>query len=152
MFSRKGKIFLALMVVGIFALMMALPGGMAQAAKKKVSLIIATATTGGTYYPIGVGMASLWSIKLADKYGIMVQSITSAGSGENINMLKGKEVELAILQGLFGKMAWKGIGIYKGKPNKELRTITMLWPNVEHFVIVQGCTPDITFQTRENDG
>jgi len=110
--------------------------GVSSAAKKKtISLVIATATTGGTYYPIGVGMASLWSIRLANKHGIMVGAITSAGSGENVNMLKGKEVDLAILQGLFGKMAWNGIGIYKGKPYKELRTISMLWPNVEHFVI-----------------
>lgn len=109
--------------------------GEAQAAKKKISLIIATATTGGTYYPMGVGMASLWSIRLAKKYGIMVQAITSAGSGENVNMLRGKEVDLAILQGLFGKSAWNGLGVYKGKKLKNLRTITMLWPNVEHFVI-----------------
>ncbi len=105
--------------------------------KKTISLIIATATTGGTYYPMGVGMASLWTIKLVKKYGIQVQAITSAGSGENVNMLRGKEVDLAILQGLFGKMAWNGIGVYKNKPYKELRSITMLWPNVEHFVIMK---------------
>ena len=63
-------------------------GGGALAQKKKpISLVIATATTGGTYYPIGVGMASLWSIRLANKHNIMVQAITSAGSGENVNML-----------------------------------------------------------------
>jgi CBS domain containing-hemolysin-like protein len=39
--------------------------GSARAAKETTSLFIATATTGGTYYPIGIGMASLWSIKLA---------------------------------------------------------------------------------------
>ncbi len=126
--------FLIVAVIGV--LLAASFAGVASAAKKKtISLVIATATTGGTYYPMGVGMASLWSIRLAKKHGIMVQAITSAGSGENVNMLKGKEVDLAILQGLFGKMSWNGIGIYKGKPNKELRTITMLWPNVEHFVI-----------------
>jgi hypothetical protein len=107
----------------------------AQSVDKPSNLIIATATTGGTYYPIGVGMASLWSIKLAKNYGIQVQPITSAGSGENINMLRNKEVELAILQGLFGKSAWMGLGTYKDKPIKTLRSITMLWPNVEHFVV-----------------
>ncbi|MFB0507213.1 MAG: TAXI family TRAP transporter solute-binding subunit [Thermodesulfobacteriota bacterium] len=127
-----------LIVALISALAIASFAGVASAQKKQpISLVIATATTGGTYYPIGVGMASLWSIKLADKHKIMVQAITSAGSGENINMLKGKEVDLVILQGLFGKMAWNGIGIYEGNPYKELRTITMLWPNVEHFVIFE---------------
>ncbi len=134
MYSRYlSKILTVSVICALVAVSM---GGVALAQKKKpISLVIATATTGGTYYPIGVGMASLWSIRLAKDHKIMVQAITSAGSGENVNMLKGKEVDLAILQGLFGKMAWNAIGIYKGKPYKELRTITMLWPNVEHFVI-----------------
>lgn len=119
-----------LALVGL--LVLPIPG---LAAPKQQSLIVATATTGGTYYPIGVGMASLWSIKLAEKHKIMAQAITSAGSGENINMMKSKEVDLSILQGMFGKMAWKGTGIYKDKPYKELRSITGLWPNVEHWVL-----------------
>lgn len=110
--------------------------GSAAAAPKLTSLIIATATTGGTYYPVGVAMATLWTTKLR-KQGIRVSPMSTAGSGENIPMLKGKEVELAILQGLFGSMAFGGTGIYKGKPYKELRTITMLWPNTEHFVLVK---------------
>jgi uncharacterized protein len=51
----------------------------AHGSDKPTNLIIATATTEGTYYPIGVGMASLWSIKLAKNHGIQVQPITSAG-------------------------------------------------------------------------
>jgi len=135
MASRRGRFWAIILAVALIGCLVLAPAG-AQAAKKSVSLIIATATTGGTYYPIGVGMASLWSIKLADAHGIQVQAITSAGSGENINMLRGKEVDLAILQGLFGKMAWKGMGTYKDKPYKELRTISMLWPNVEHFALL----------------
>jgi TRAP transporter TAXI family solute receptor len=134
MHSRNMLKVLTLIVICVFAVT-SLTGVSWAAKKKEISLVIATATTGGTYYPIGVGMASLWSIRLRNKHGIKVDAITSAGSGENVNMLKGKEVDLAILQGLFGKMAWNGMGIYKGKPYKELRTISMLWPNVEHFVI-----------------
>lgn len=127
---------IALAVIATFV--MILPTGSSWAAKKKtIELILATATTGGTYYPVGVALSTLWSIKLRkDKPApIKVNPITSAGSGENVNMLKGKEVEMAILQGLFGKMAWNGTDIYKGKPMKDLRSITLLWPNVEHFVI-----------------
>ena len=32
-------------------------------------------------------------------------------------------------------MAWQGQGKYEGKPKKNLRSISMLWENVEHFVI-----------------
>lgn len=133
------RIALKLTTVAVLAaLVTILPAGKADAAKP-VELVLATATTGGTYYPVGVALSTLWSLKLRNEKpaAIKVNPITSAGSGENVNMLKGKEVEMAILQGLFGKMAWNGIAIYKGKPMKELRTVTMLWPNVEHFVIYQ---------------
>lgn len=107
-----------------------------MAAPKITYLLITTATTGGTYYPIGVGLSTLWTEKLKQE-GIRVSAQSSAGSGENITMLKGKEAELAILQGLFGSMAWQGKGMYEGKPYKELRSITMLWPNTEHFVLTK---------------
>jgi TRAP transporter TAXI family solute receptor len=130
--KRLGLTAVALILAGLLIL----PSGQAQAAKETTSLVIATATTGGTYYPMGVGMASLWSIRLAKKHGINVQAITSAGSGENVDMLRGKEVDLAILQGLFGKSVWNGLGAYKGKALKTVRSITMLWPNVEHFIVL----------------
>lgn len=136
--KRIGIKLIALSVIAAFVL--TIPTGSVWAGKKKpVELVLATATTGGTYYPVGVALSTLWSIKLRKEKPrpIKVNAITSAGSGENVNMLKDKEVEMAILQGLFGKMAWNGIAIYKGKPMKELRSITLLWPNVEHFVIVK---------------
>ena len=136
----KNKSILKLTALAmVAAVVLLLPAGPVSAAKP-IELVIATATTGGTYYPVGVALSTLWSIKLRNEKpaAIKVNPITSAGSGENINMLKGKEVEMAILQGLFGKMVWNGTDVYKGKPMKELRSVTLLWPNVEHFVIVQG--------------
>jgi len=97
--------------------------------------VIATATTGGTYYPVGVALATLTSIKLRKK-GITANAISSAGSGENVDMLKNGEVDFAILQGLFGAMAYNGKMKYEGKPMKNMRAVTMLWQNVEHFVIL----------------
>ena len=101
------------------------------------SLIIATASTGGTYYPVGVAIGTLVSIKLAKKYKITATAINSAGSGENVQMLKNNEAQLAILQALFGSMAYNGEGLYKGNPIKDFRSITMLWENVEHFVLLK---------------
>ncbi|ACS78734.1 TAXI family TRAP transporter solute-binding subunit [Maridesulfovibrio salexigens] len=100
------------------------------------NLIIATATTGGTYYPVGVAIGTLVSIKLAKADKITATAINSAGSGENVQMLKNKEADLAILQALFGLNAYKGEGPYKGKAFKEFRSITMLWENVEHFPLL----------------
>lgn len=135
MYSRYlSKILIITIIYGFVAASFT---AVASAAKKRrISLVIATAAIEDTYYPMGVGMASLWTIRLAKKHGVQVKAITSAGSDDNVNMLKDKEVHLAIMQGLFGSMAWNGMGIYKRRPYKELRTISSLWPNVEHFLIV----------------
>ena len=95
------------------------------------SLILTTATTGGTFYPVGVAIATL----ISNKTPLKINAINSAGSAENIQLLKNKEADLAILQSLFGRMAWSGSGRYEGKPEKGFRAITLLWQNVEHFVI-----------------
>ena len=103
--------------------------------KNRTALILATATTGGTFYPVGVAIATLTNKRLTETEQISINAINSAGSGENIQLLKNKEADLAILQGLFGAMAWQGKGRYEGQPEKNLRSITMLWENVEQIVI-----------------
>jgi TRAP transporter TAXI family solute receptor len=105
-------------------------------AKKPANLIIATATTGGTFYPVGVAIGTLISIKLAGKDKITATAINSAGSGENVQMLKNKEADFGILQALFGLEAYTGTGKYDGNPQQNLRAVTMLWKNVEHFPIL----------------
>ncbi|MEA1914223.1 MAG: TAXI family TRAP transporter solute-binding subunit [Campylobacterota bacterium] len=104
-------------------------------AAKEQKYILATASTGGTYYPVGVGVATIASLKLAKKHKMTFSAITSAGSGENVDMIDKGEVDFAILQGLFGSMAWQGTGKYDGKPRKNLRSVSMLWQNVEQFVV-----------------
>jgi len=98
--------------------------------------LLATASTGGTYYPVGVALSTLIKVKLQPKQKINVSAISSAGSGENIKLLRDNEVQFAILQGLFGSYAWNGTGpIASEGPQKELRSVSMLWSNVEHFVM-----------------
>ena len=133
------KALIAIMVLSLVAAF-----GAKTAAADQQNLILATATTGGTYYPVGVALGTLISIKLASKYKITATAINSAGSGENVQMLKNKEAQLAILQGLFGASAYNGKGQYEGKPFKQFRSITMLWENVEHFVILSKYAKDGT--------
>jgi TRAP transporter TAXI family solute receptor len=65
-----------------------------------------------------------------------LSAITSAGSGANIKLLRDKEAQFAILQGLYGAWAAAGTGAMKASGKQEkLRSVTMLWQNVEHFVI-----------------
>jgi uncharacterized protein len=118
----------------VLALSFGIGTGTARANDK--NLIIATATTGGTYYPVGVAIGTLISVKLAGSHQITATAINSAGSGENVQMLRNKEADMAILQALFGQEAYNGTGAYEGKPMKEFRAVTMLWENVEHFALL----------------
>ncbi|MEQ8747473.1 TAXI family TRAP transporter solute-binding subunit [Pyruvatibacter sp.] len=98
--------------------------------------ILATATTGGTYYPVGVAIATLSKIRLEPEYGFSLSAISSAGSGENVKLMRDGEAQFAILQGLYGAWAATGTGqIANDGPQQNLRSISMLWRNVEHFVL-----------------
>lgn len=100
------------------------------------SYILTTATTGGTYYPVGVALATLIKVKLQNKEKIDMSAISSAGSGENVKLLRENQAQFAILQGLFGQWARNGTGKVAADGKQEnLRSISMLWQNVEQMVI-----------------
>lgn len=100
------------------------------------SYILATASTGGTYYPVGVALSTLVKVKLEPSMGIGMSAISSAGSGENVRLLRDGEAQFGILQGLFGYYAASGTGpLAEVGPQEDLRSVSMLWQNVEHFVI-----------------
>ncbi|PSF05380.1 C4-dicarboxylate ABC transporter substrate-binding protein [Marinobacter fuscus] len=96
--------------------------------------VMGTATTGGTYYPVGVAISTLIKVKLEPKTGISVSAISSAGSGENLKLMDEDQIQFGILQGLYGAWAWNGTKPVP-KAYKNLRSVSMLWQNVEHFVI-----------------
>jgi len=108
-------------------------GAMAQETR---NYILSTASTGGTYYPVGVAISTLTKVRLEPSEGIGMSAISSAGSGENVRLLREGEAQFAILQGLFGYYAATGTGpVEADGPQEHLRSVSMLWPNVEHFII-----------------
>lgn len=109
-------------------------GGLAKA--EEASYILATASTGGTYYPVGVALATLTKVKLEPKHKISMSAISSAGSGENVRLLRENEAQFAIMQGLYGYYASTGTGpLAEAGPQTNLRSVTMLWQNVEQFIV-----------------
>lgn len=105
-------------------------------------VLIATASVGGTFYPMGVAMATLFSAEAEGVAPILASAISSSGSAENIRMLELDEAQLAIVQSLFASLAWEGEGLYAGRPVRSLRGVGMLWSNVEQIVV----------RRREDDG
>jgi TRAP transporter TAXI family solute receptor len=97
--------------------------------------VLSTATTGGTYYPVGVALATIVHAQLAESSGISMTAISSAGSVENIKLLRDNQAQFAMLQGLFGAWSWSGEGPVR-EPQRHLRSVTALWKNVEHFVLL----------------
>lgn len=108
-------------------------------AQEERSYILTTATTGGTYYPVGVAIATLVKVKLQNAEGIDMAAISSAGSGENIGLMRDGQAQFGILQGLFGRYAANGSGPLENEgPQEWLRSVGMLWQNVEHFIVTDA--------------
>jgi TRAP transporter TAXI family solute receptor len=101
--------------------------------------ILTTATTGGAFYPVGVALATIAHSQLADTQGISLTAISSAGSLENVKLLRDNQAQFAILQGPFGAWSWTGEGPVSS-PQTHMRSVSALWQNVEHFVLLSELT------------
>jgi len=97
--------------------------------------VLTTATTGGTFYPVGVALATIAHAQLAETEDISLTAISSAGSLENVKLLRDNQVQFAILQGPFGAWSWAGEGPVSS-PQTHMRSVSALWQNVEHFVLL----------------
>lgn len=130
------------LVAAVAAAAVAAASAGTAAAQDARNYILATASTGGTYYPVGVAIATLTKVKLEPGQKLGMSAISSAGSGENVKLMRDNEAQFAILQGLYGFYAATGTGpIEADGPQKNLRSVSMLWQNVEHFVLAADKAP-----------
>jgi len=105
--------------------------------------VLNTASTGGTYHPVGTAIATLSKVKLLPKQKFSLTAVNSAGSGANVQALAANTAQFAILQGLFGSYAASGTGPVS-EPQTNMRSVSMLWQNVEHFVLANDMIKDGT--------
>jgi TRAP transporter TAXI family solute receptor len=121
---------LTLLAAGAF-LALSATSTLAQDAK---DYVLNTASTGGTYHPVGTAISTLTKVKLLPKEKFSLTAVNSAGSGANVQAMGAGTADFAILQGLFGSYAATGTGPIT-EPQEKLRSVTMLWQNVEQFVV-----------------
>ena len=111
--------------------------------------ILTTATSGGAFYPIGVAMATISKSQLQPAFNISLSAISSAGSLENVKLLRDNEAQFGILQGVFAAWAWDGEGPIRN-PQAGMRSVSALWFNVEHFVLLSSLVENGTISDLGN--
>ena len=86
------------------------------------TLIIGTASPGGTYYHYGEGLARL----LTRKLGLPVIARPTEGAAENIKLLESGEIQLAFLTLGIAQQGWSGTADWTG--GRQFRTARALFP------------------------
>lgn len=94
--------------------------------------VLTTGSTGGTYYPVGVALSTL--VTAEESVDFSITAISSAGSMENIKLLRDNQAQFGLVLSIFAAWAWDGTGPIR-EPQPHLRSISAMWPNVEHFVL-----------------
>ena len=119
-------------VTAVCALALAAGGaGCGGGGDKEQFINIATGGTAGTYYPIGGAIA-----EVLNKNGMNASAQSTGASVANINMLKDKQVELAIVQNDITYYAVNGEEMFKeGGKIENLNGIASLYPETCQFVV-----------------
>lgn len=95
------------------------------------AIVIGTGSTGGAYYPIGVGMARI--VSGADP-SLRVDAVSSGGSTENVQLIARGEIEFGITNGVVATLAARGEDVFEGDARTGLRALFALYGNTEHHV------------------
>ncbi len=98
------------------------------------NISIATGGTGGVYYPIGGGIASVLSKKVP---GMEATAEVTGGSVDNLKLIDGDASYIGLVMSDAGQDAYKGENKFKGS-KVPLRTLMILYPNRMHVVTVEG--------------
>ncbi|EFC91182.1 TRAP transporter solute receptor, TAXI family [Dethiosulfovibrio peptidovorans DSM 11002] len=122
------KFLTALMVVGVLVM------SVAGAASAKTFVSLATGGTGGTYYPVGGGLADLISRHLPD---VQMTGETGNASVANLNLIGTHEIEMAFVQNDVAYWAYNGERMFK-TPYKNIRLVASLYPEHIQCITLKG--------------
>ncbi len=127
---RMPKLFKGIVTV-VCAVALAIGIAGCGGGEKEQFINIATGGTAGTYYPIGGAIA-----EVLNKNGMNASAQSTGASVANINMLKDKQVELAIVQNDITYYAVNGQEMFKeGGKIENLFGIASLYPETCQFVV-----------------
>ncbi|RLB94181.1 MAG: C4-dicarboxylate ABC transporter substrate-binding protein [Deltaproteobacteria bacterium] len=119
-----GKKIASQMIISLFMVCLLFVGNNPAIAGDKVLLSIATASTGGSWYPAGGAIASI-----INKYvpGVEASAHPSAASRENIRLIEKKKTDLGMVMPDVAYFAQTGTDIYKGKTPSKITGLFSFW-------------------------
>ncbi|MGI9500718.1 MAG: TAXI family TRAP transporter solute-binding subunit, partial [Geminicoccaceae bacterium] len=125
-----------LLFLGCMQISWAWPSAAQDAADGRSSYFLGTATTGGTYHPVGVALSTLIKLKLLPKFDVDLTAVNTDGSQQNIELLRQNDIQFAIVSALAGYDARTGTGQFAGAgADENLRAITTLWLSTDHLLV-----------------
>ena len=66
------------------------------------SFVLGTASTGGTYHPVGVALSTLIKLKLLPDFDLDLTAVNTDGSRQNVELLQQNDIQFAIISALTG--------------------------------------------------
>ncbi len=112
--KRNKRVFAAMLTIGALLLF----SGSAFAV---THITMGTAGVGGMNYPVGMAMAKIWNANIPD---VKAVAIATAGAVQNIDMIRTKDIEVAVCRANEAYRALNGLEKYKDKPHTWLRALT----------------------------
>lgn len=97
-------------------------------------ITIGTGSTGGTYYPVGAGLANIWT-----KYvpNLKADAQSTGGTVHNIQLMEKKEIQAATMDNNYYN-AYNGLLKYKGEDHKYMRGMLPLYPEPVQIMVAKG--------------
>ena len=117
----------------ILAVALVLVFALAGVASAQTFVSLATGGTGGTYYPIGGGMADIVSRNLPD---VQMTAETGNASVANLNLIGTNQIEMALVQNDVAYFAYNGQMMFD-KAYKNVRAVAVLYPETIQVVAMK---------------
>lgn len=132
---RKRIITTAIVFLFVTVIAVATSPNIASAGSKRL-LSIATASTGGSWYPAGGAISSIINKHIPNTEA---SAHPSAASRENIRLLGEKKTDLAMVMPDVAHFARTGTDIYKGKPTAKIKGLFTFW-GIDLLIIARADT------------
>lgn len=118
----------------VFFIIMALitAAGCGSSSLSRNEFTIATGSKSGVYYPIGETLATILK---TDYPNATLKVVETAGSVENLQMLKDGKVDMALVQNDIAFYATEGEAMFNGQKITNISGIATLFPEVVQFIV-----------------